>query len=217
MPPGPRAPSSGSSSPRHPARPRRGLKALAATTVTIIGTSGVAYASGLVPAFVSEEFDWISNAKIHNERLVGSFTVPAGEGVRTFKVWRAENDAGETCTLVLEAKARFAPTFDGACAQDPAQAWFGWTAESARSSEPMPPATLYVYGEPANAAVTRVRVHGSGFTHTTKVDARTGGYAVAVPEVTSATHTERAGQVVATLDFLAADGQELDTLTVRDR
>ena len=82
---------------------------------------------------------------------------------------------------------------------------------------PCLPATLYVYGEPANAAVTRVRVHGSGFTHTTKVDARTGGYAVAVPEVTSATHTERAGQVVATLDFLAADGQELDTLTVRDR
>jgi len=81
----------------------------------------------------------------------------------------------------------------------------------------MPAATLYVYGEPADPAVARVRVHGPGFSHTTEVDAGTRGYAVAVPELTSANHTERAGQVVATVDFLDIRGIELGSRMLRDR
>lgn len=198
-------------------RSRRGLKAIALTAATLVGTGSAAYAAGLVPAFITQEFDWISSSQVHDERRVASFEVPTGEGVRTFEVWRAVNDNGETCTVILEEQARFGPTFGGACAQDPAEAWFGWTTESGKASEPMPPATLYVYGEPDNAAVQQVRVHGTGFTHTTDIDPDTGGYAVAVPEITSDAWTERAGQVVATVDFLDENGLQVDSQTLRDR
>jgi len=132
-------------------------------------------------------------------------------------VWRANNDNGETCTVILEAQARFGPNFDGACATDPTQAWFSWTAESARDSEPMPPSTLYVYGEPNNAAVQRVRVSGTGFTHTTRVDPDTGGYGIAIPEMTDDAWTERAGQFVATIEFLDESGNQIDNYPLRDR
>lgn len=183
----------------------------------MICTGGVAYTTGLVPAFISEELDWVSPAQIHDERLVGSFTVHAEEGSRTFKVWRAENEDGETCTFVTEAQGRFGPNSDGVCGEAPAQAWFGWTSESAKASESMPPATLYVYGEPAHSDVRQVRVHGTGFTHTTDVDPDIGGYAVAIPQVTSANHIERAGQAVARVDFLDEGGRQIDTRTLRDR
>ena len=54
-------------------------------------------------------------------------------------------------------------------------------------------ATLFVYGEPCDPVVRQVRVKSKGFTHLTSVDPDTGGYAVAIPEVTSANHVERAG------------------------
>lgn len=203
----------GSRSPRS----RRGLKAIALTAATLVGTGTAAYAAGLVPAFITEEFDWVSPSRVHNERLVGSFEVPAGESVRTFKVWRAVNDSGETCTVVLERETRFGPIFDGGCTQAPTQAWFGWTSEYAKSSEPMPPATLFIYGEPENSAVQQVRVHGTGYSHTTEINPVKGGYAVAVPEITSDAWTERAGQVVATVDFLDGSGRKIGVQTLRDR
>lgn len=200
-------------------RPRmnKGIKAAALTAAALVGTGGAAYAAGLIPEFITREFDWISPSQVHDEHLVGSFELPTGEGVRTFEVWRAVNDSGATCTVVLEEKAKFGPTFGGACAQDPAQAWFGWTTESAKSSEPMPPAALYVYGEPDSAAVRQVRVHGTGFTHTVDIDPETGGFALAVPEITSDTWTERAGQVVATVDFLDENGLRIGSQTLHDR
>lgn len=198
-------------------RSRRGLKAVALTAATLLGTGSAAYAAGLVPAFITAELDWISPSQVYDERRVASFEVQAGEGQRTLEVWRADNGNGETCTLTLEKRARFGPSFDGACAQDPTKAWFGWTGESAKATEPMPPATLYVYGEPNNPAVQQVRVHGTGFTHTTDVDPDTGGYALAVPEITSDAWTERAGQVVAIVDFLDESGLQVDSHTLRDR
>ena len=193
------------------------MRTLVLATTAVIGTGGVAYAAGMVPAFISEEFEWISPAEVHGERRVASFNVSAGDRVRTFQVWRADNDQGETCTVTVEAQGRFGPSFDGACAQDPALGWFGWTAESSKITEPMPAATLYVYGEPADSAVRQMRVHGESFTNTADVDPVTGGYVVAVPEVTSTSHIERAGQVVATVSFLDETGQQLDSHTVRNR
>lgn len=194
----------------------RRLKTFAVTAAALLGTSGVAYAAG-VPAFVTEQFDWISTSDIQDERRVGSFQVPTDETARTFEIWRAENSSGQTCTVVLEADGRFGPNFGGACAVDPAQAWFGWTSESAKIDEPMPGATLFVYGEPVNSQVRQVRVQAAGFIHTAAVDQSTGGYAVAIPEVTSDLWTERAGQVVATVDFLDEVGLTLSSHTLRDR
>lgn len=198
-------------------RPRRTLKAFALAAAAVVATSTAAYAAGLVPASVIEAFDWTSSSQVHHERRVASFDVPSGDEARGFEVWRAANDSGETCTVILEAQTRFGPNFDAACAQDPIKAWFGWTAESAKVSESMPAATLYVYGEPNNATVQQVRVHGTGFTHTTDVDPVTGGYAVAIPEITRDAWTERAGQVVATVDFLDEHGHRIDSHTLRDR
>lgn len=187
------------------------------TTAALLGTGGVAYAVGGVPEFISAEFDWISSAQVHDERRVASFTLAPGATPRTFEVWRAENASGETCTVVLEADGRLGPTFGGACGEQPVAAWFGWTSEAYLASEPTPSATLYVYGEPADPDVRRVRVRSGDFTHTVDVDRETGGYAVAMPEVTSDWWTERAGQLVATVDFLNAGGVVLATHTLRDR
>lgn len=199
-------------------RPRhRRLRIAAVSTVALLGTGGVAYAAGVVPAFVTQQLDWISPSDVRHERRVASFSVPTEEADRTFEIWRGENRAGQTCTVVHEADGRFGPTFDGACAEDPARAWFGWTAESSKVNEPMPAATLYVYGEPGDSHVRQVRVEAAGFTRTAEVDRTSGGYAVAIPEVTSDSWTERAGQVVATVDFLDAKGLTLSSHIVRDR
>ena len=198
-------------------RPRRGLKALAVTTVAVLGTGTAAYAAGLVPDFIADQFEPISTSQVHDVRRVASFDLPAAGGARTFDVWRAANDRGQTCHVAYEAQGRFGPSFDGACGPDPEPAWFGWTSEAWRSSEPEPDATLYVYGEPGDPGVRGVRVRAAGFVHAAEVDPDTGGYAVGVPEVTRSTWTERAGQVVAVVDFLDERGDRIGRHVVRDR
>jgi hypothetical protein len=198
-------------------RSHRRLRIAALTTAVVMGTAGAAYATGVVPALISHEFGNLSTSKIHDEHRVASFTLGSGDTLRTFRVWRGTNGRGDSCAVVVEAHGRSgSPLFGGGCHPDAVEAWFGYTTEASAISEPTRPLVMYVYGEPASSAVRQVRVHGEGFNHITEVDPRTGGYAVAIPEGSTASHVERAGQVVAFVDFLDGDGHQVATHTLRD-
>jgi len=62
----------------------RRLRIVALTTAAVIGTGGAAYATGVVPPFISEQFGFISTSTVHGEHRVASFTLRSGKTVRTF-------------------------------------------------------------------------------------------------------------------------------------
>ncbi len=188
-----------------PSTVRRGRKGRRSTVIvaSILGLGGVAYATGLVPALVSDDLDAISPSEVSNVHEVATFSTGRDGRTRTFEIWRGINERGQSCTSVLEAQGKFGPEFGGYCGDYPTDAWFDRTSESWRGTinDTPPPSTVFVYGEPTLAGVTTVRVLGDGFEHDVQVDQRTGGYAVAVPEL---------GQHIsghfATVEFLDAAG-----------
>lgn len=197
--------------------PRGVRRVTLAAAGLVIATGGIAYATGNVPAFIAEGFDQISPSEVHDMRRIASFTLESGTSAREFEVFRATNKAGETCTMVEETDARFGPSADGACAIDPVDGWFSWTAESARIGERFPDSTLYIYGERPSVDVTSVRAFGEGFDHIVQVDPATGGFASAIPEVTLKEHGEVAGRTIATLEYRASNGTVLDTKSIQER
>lgn len=204
-------------SPHTPRSQRRLRPVVLGAAGLVLASGGIAYATGNVPAFIEEGFDEISPSSVHDVRRIASFTLASGSSTREFEVFRATNDDGETCIITHEADGRFGPSDDGACAVDPVDGWFGWTAESARVGESFPDSTLYIYGERPTTAVTRVRAYGAGFDHTMRVNPLTGGFATAVPEVTLDEHGEVAGRTIATLDYLGADGNVIDSKSIKER
>jgi hypothetical protein len=198
---------------RHHARGRR-LSLIAATTAGVLGVGGVAYATGLVPALIAEDLDWISSSDVSNVHEVASFSIESNGKTRTFEIWLGINADGQNCTSVLEAEGKFGPEFGGYCGHYPTDAWFGATSESYKGAidDTPPRSTTYVYGEPTLSGVTTVRVVGDGFDHRVAVDETTGGYAVAVPEL-----RRGASGRFATVEFIDADGTVLGTRALSEK
>ena len=133
---------------------------------------------------------------------------------RHFKIWRGTNADGQSCTSVYEAKGNFGPEFGGNCGPNPTDAWFDRTSESYRGdiNDTPPPSTYFVYGEPTLPGVVSVRVVGQGFDHTVPLDPKTGGFALAIPELPSSVSGP-----FATVQFLAADGTILGTRELAEK
>jgi hypothetical protein len=200
-------------------RPRRryrriGRAAIAGTAVALVGVGGLAYAGGLVPSFIADELGQVSPSAVTDVHFVASFTVDPGGKNRRFEIWRGTNADGQSCTSVYEAKGRFGPEFGGNCGPNPTDAWYDRTSESYRGTinDTPPPSTYFVYGEPTLPGVVRVRVTGARFDHAVPVDPRTGGFALAVPELSSSVRGP-----FATVEFLAADGTILGTRTLAEK
>lgn len=177
---------------------------------------GIAYAGGLVPSFISNELAWISPSRVSDVHQVASFTLDAGGKDRQFKIWRGINADGQNCTSVFEAKGNTGPEFGGNCGNYPTDAWFNTTSESYRGdiNDTPPPSTYFVYGEPTLPGVVSVRVVGKGFERTVPIDQATGGFATAIPELTTVGNV-RGG--FATVEFLAADGSTLGTRQLAEK
>ena len=69
-----------------------------------------------------------------------------------------------------------------------------------------------MFGEPTLPGVVSVRVTGQGFDHTDPVDLKTGGFALAIPELPSSVSGR-----FATVEFLAADGAILGTRELAEK
>ncbi|WP_244929869.1 hypothetical protein [Nocardioides sp. W7] len=193
---------------------RRRLALVGAATAGVLGLSGVAYAGGLVPALITDHFDETSQASVSGIHELASFTTTKSGTPRTFEIWRGTDADGLSCIAVLEAAATGGPDFGGNCGDYPLDAWFNTTNESWTGTvdDPPPPATYYVYGEPALDGVTTVRVLGDGFDHSVAVDPRTGGYAVAVPELDRGISGH-----FATVEFIDAQGVVLGTRDLSEK
>lgn len=198
------------------ARPRgRGRRRtlVGVSAVGLLGIGGVAFATGVVPPLVTSFFDQTAGPGMRDVHEVASFTTDAGGGPRTFEIWRGTDPEGLSCTAVLEASMA-GPDFGGNCGDYPTDAWFntsseGWTGTI---DDPPPPLTYYVYGEPTSPDVTRVRVLGAGFEHEVGVEVRTGGYAVAIPELSRGVRGR-----FATVEFLDADGGVVGTRELSEK
>lgn len=193
---------------------RRRLALVGATTAGVVGIGGIAYAAGLVPALITDHFDQTSPNGISNVHEVASFTSAKNGTARTFEIWRGTDTDGQSCTAVLEANGQFGPDFGGNCGDYPTDAWFNTTNESWRGSinDTPPPTTYYVYGEPTLPGVTSVRVVGDGFEHSVAIDATTGGYAVAIPELDRGVRGH-----FATVKFIDATGTVVGTSELSER
>ena len=121
---------------------------------------------------------------IPNVHELASFTTVNNGPTHTFEIWRGTDANGLSCIAVLEANAKGGPDFGGNCGDYPTDAWFNTASESYKGTidDTPPPAIYYVYGEPTLPGVKSVRVIGDGFEHTASVN-KTGGYAVAIPEL----------------------------------
>jgi len=121
---------------------------------------------------------------IPNVHELASFTTVNNGPTDTFEIWRGTDANGLSCIAVLEANAKGGPDFGGNCGDYPTDAWFNTASESYKGTidDTPPPAIYYVYGEPTLPGVKSVRVIGDGFEHTASVN-KTGGYAVAIPEL----------------------------------
>lgn len=192
----------------------RRLSLVGAATAGALGLSGVAYAAGLVPAAITDHFDWISPSAVSDVHEVASFSIESGGKTRALEIWRGTNASGQSCTAVLEAKGKFGPQFGGNCGDYPTDAWFDTTSEGYKGTidDPPPPITYFVYGEPTLAGVTSVRVVGHGFAHSAAVDPTTGGYAVAIPELARGVR----GQF-ATVEFIDATGSVVGTRELSEK
>ncbi len=90
-----------------PRRPHRRLKRVALGAASLVlATGGAAYATGNIPAFIEQEFDYISTSGVHDMHRIASFTVNSRSAVREFHVCRAINDAGDICSVTHEADGR---------------------------------------------------------------------------------------------------------------
>ena len=187
-----------------PSSKSRRVALVGAVAAAVIGVGGVAFATGLVPGFVTDELDRISSSDLSGVHEVASFSLDSNGLNRSFEIWRGTNNDGMSCTAVLEAGGRFGPQFGGSCGDWPIDAWYDATSESSKIGEVMPESTIFIFGEPEMTGVTDVRVFGEGFDHTVAVDPDTGGYAVAIPELPPAPRGH-----FATVTFLSADGSVL--------
>jgi hypothetical protein len=206
---------SSENAPGDPARTRRRrLGLVGAWTAALLGIGGVSYATGLVPGFIADELDWISPGTVSNIHEVASFSISTSGKTRSFVIWRGTNAAGQSCTAVLEPNGKFGPNFGGNCGDYPTDAWFDTTREPYKGTieDTPPPATYFVYGEPALPGVTSVRVIGEGFAHTAAVDPATGGYAVAIPEFEGGVRGH-----FATVEFVDANGTIVGTSELSER
>lgn len=192
----------------------RRLALVSAATAGALGLGGVAYAAGLVPPFITEHLDWISSSDVSDVHEVATFSIERDGKTRTLEVWRGTDTNGQSCTAVVEAKGEFGPELGGNCGDYPTDAWFDTSSEGYQGTinDTPPPATYFVYGEPGLAGVVSVRVTGQGFSHSAPVDPRTGGYALAIPELDRGVTGE-----FATVEFLDADGEVLGTRTLSER
>lgn len=192
----------------------RGFALVGAATAAALGLGGVAYAAGIVPASVTEFFTDTSAAAVSDVHEVATFKTSDNRVVRTFVIWRGTDANGLSCTAVLEAGSKGGPDFGGNCGDHPTDAWFNTTNESYAGTIRVapPPSTYYVYGEPTVEGVTEVRIVGAGFEHTVPIDASTGGYAVAIPEVTRGVSGE-----FAIVEFLDASGAVVGTRTLSEK
>lgn len=206
--------SSDNPSPRSSGRKGRRFALAGFTTAGILSIGGVAYATGLVPASITDFFGQTHKAEVTGVHEVASFTTTKSGTSHTFEIWRGTDADGLSCTAVLEAAAKGGPDFGGNCGDYPTDAWFNTTSESWEGTinDPAPPLTYYVYGEPTLPGVTRVRVSGDGFEHSVAVDSVTGGYALAIPELDRGVRGH-----FATVEFLDANGSVLGTRELSDK
>ncbi len=172
-------------SPERRAGKGRRFALISATAAAVLGVGGVAYAAGVVPAIITEHFAQTSSTSVTDVHELASFTTDKNGTIRTFEIWRGTNTDGLSCIAVLEASAKGGPDFGGNCGDYPTDAWFNTASESYTGTidDAPPPAIYYVYGEPALPGVKSVRVVGDGFEHTAPLNDKTGGYAVAIPEL----------------------------------
>ncbi len=193
---------------------RRWLAVASAATAATLGLGGVAYATGLVPGTITDFFDNTSTAEVSNVHEVASFTTADDGSVRSFEIWRGTDADGLSCTAVLETAAKGGPDFGGNCGDYPTDAWFNTTNESWSGTidDAPPSSTYYVYGEPVQPNVTDVLVVGERFEHSVAVDAATGGYAVAIPELSGDVTGE-----FATVEFLDASGSVVATRVLSEK
>lgn len=187
----------------------------------MVATSGVAYATDNVPAFIADNFDWVSPSKIQDMDKVASFSLEAAGSTRDFDIFRARNADGEVCTMIqakVDGVLNEQGDGDVTCGEEEhLDGWFEFTPESGLIDEPMPNSTLYVWGTRTSSKVTAVRAFGEGFSHTVPIEKKTGGFATAIPEVILPDHGEVAGRTIATLEFLDADGNVVGTKPLMER
>jgi hypothetical protein len=191
---------------------RRRLALTGAAVAGLLGLGGVAYAADLVPSAITDHFAETSSAEVTGVRRLASFTTTKNGPARSFEIWRGTDADGRDCIAVWERETATGPDFSGNCGDRPTDAWFNTTSESYALGDTPPPTTYYVYGEPALDGVTAVRVVGDHFAHTVAVDATTGGYAVAVPELDRGVSGR-----FATVEFLDEHGTVVGTRVLSEK
>jgi hypothetical protein len=205
---------------QHPARRTRSrrLAAMATTfTVGALGLGSVAYATGLVPQFVTDAFDELDEASPHTFDVTGikpiaDFTLPDGTAVT---VWRGQNDLGGSCEAIRENRAgedddEFrASCFDGSDRAFYERITFSQIQRPEAPGEAQHAMYYIAYGEAPSPGATQVRITGDGTDMTVPVDATTAGFGSHLAGLVPPPD----GQLVdLTFSFLDAQGSTIDVV-----
>lgn len=178
----------------------------------VLGT-GVAYAGGFVPQFVTDAFDRLDTQSgvefdVTGVKPIADFTIP--DGTR-YTVWRGQNAAGGSCEAIQEDRPGtdndnfHVGCFSGDTIDHYEQVSFGWSQLPETEGEPQNPMYYLAYGESPTASATSVRITGEGTDVTLPIDPTTGGFGGNLPGLVS----PEVGLVDLAYSFLDANGVEV--------
>lgn len=163
---------------------RRLATAASAFTVGALSLGGVAYATGLVPQFVTNAFNTLDGASsdafdVTGIKPIAAFPLPDGTAVT---VWRGKNDQGGSCEAVREdRKGEADDNFHASCFDGDSRGYyeritFSQIQKQEAPGESQHPMYFIAYGEAPSPDATRVHITGGGTDVTVPVDAMTAGF-----------------------------------------
>lgn len=195
-----------------PSQRRRARRIVAGTAALVLATAGAAYATGLVPKFVTQGFGQVSAGDVTSERLIADMTLPDG---RRVGVWTAQSEDGERCRAIAADwngdDASLSSSFE--CGPNTPRVDYLWTSAGYPIGETSPPAYLVVFGERPNPEVTAIHLTGSEIDMTMPVNQTTGGFGEAVP-IPPRNDLKTPAM---TIEFLDSNGHRVASTILADR
>lgn len=194
--------------------------AVAASVVGMMGIGGVAYATGLVPDFVTDAFDRLDATSpqpfdVSGITPISDFALPDGTQLT---VWRGRNADGGSCEAVREERPGtehddfHASCFDGTDRSTYEALTFSQVQQPEAAGELQNPMYFVAYGEAPAAGARSVRITGDGASVTLPVDPATRGFG---GHLTGLVPPPDGDLVHLTFSFLGADGQVVQVVQHR--
>jgi hypothetical protein len=168
---------------RH-SKSRRLATMAAAFSIGALGLGGVAYATGLVPQFVTDALGQLDAASpdafdVTGIKPIADFVLPDGTAVT---VWRGQNDRGGSCEAIRENRAgedndQFnASCFDGSDRDFYERITFSQIQQPEAAGAAQNAMYFIAYGEAPSREAAKVRITGNGTDVTVPVDTATTGF-----------------------------------------